>query len=65
MSTVVPNWHKSSYSSGNPDNCVEVADNDPAAVLVRDTKQAGRGPVLTVSPTAWSAFADFAKSSAV
>ncbi|WP_432001253.1 DUF397 domain-containing protein [Streptomyces sioyaensis] len=60
-----PNWHKSSYSSANPDNCIEVADNNPATVLVRDTKQNGRGPVLAVSPAAWSAFTGFAKESAV
>lgn len=60
-----PNWHKSSYSSGNADNCIEVADNDPAAVRVRDTKQDSRGPVLAVTPAAWSVFTDFAKETAV
>ncbi|MGA5563970.1 DUF397 domain-containing protein [Streptomyces platensis] len=59
-----PNWHKSSYSSANPDNCIEIADNQPR-ILIRDTKHEGRGPVLTATPAAWSAFTAFAKESAV
>lgn len=65
MNSHEPNWHKSSYSSGNADNCIEVADNGPVAVLVRDTKQNGRGAVLAVGPSTWSAFVNFAKESAV
>ncbi|MFF1776967.1 DUF397 domain-containing protein [Streptomyces virginiae] len=49
-----PNWHKSTFSGQN-DNCVEVADNAPGAVRVRDTKDHGKGEV-TASPAAWSAF---------
>ncbi|MFI1434371.1 DUF397 domain-containing protein [Streptomyces lydicus] len=60
----VPNWHKSSYSGDNDANCVEVADNDVSAVLVRDTKDHGKG-VLAVTPAGWSAFVDFAKQTAV
>ena len=48
------NWHKSSYS-GNGEACVEVATTADA-VLIRDTKNRERGPVLRVSPEAWSAF---------
>lgn len=55
-----PNWHKSSYSSGSSDNCVEVADNDPAAVLVRDTKDRAGGTVRA-SRGAWGSFAEFVK----
>jgi hypothetical protein len=47
-------WRKSSHSSGNGDNCVEVAT--VSAVLVRDTAQAGEGPVLSVSGAAWTRF---------
>ncbi|NJQ06153.1 DUF397 domain-containing protein [Streptomyces lonarensis] len=50
-----PNWRTSSYSGHGDNNCVEVADNQPA-VLVRDTKQAGAGPVIAFSPEAWSRF---------
>jgi len=48
-------WRKSSYSSGNGGNCVEVAGNLPDAVAVRDSKDPD-GPKLTFSPAAWSAF---------
>lgn len=54
--SVVPEsaWFKSSHSSGGGGECVEVAV--VGHVHVRDSKNAG-GPVLTVSPEAWSAFA--------
>ncbi|MFJ9620313.1 DUF397 domain-containing protein [Streptomyces sp. NPDC101181] len=47
-------WFKSSYSSDQGGDCVEIAAH-PAAVHVRDSKVTD-GPVLTVGPTAWSAF---------
>ncbi|ASW53184.1 DUF397 domain-containing protein [Plantactinospora sp. KBS50] len=39
----------------NQGNCVEVADNLPGRVLVRDSKDRS-GPVLTFAPAVWSAF---------
>jgi hypothetical protein len=48
-------WIKSTYSSTG--NCVEVG-NAAGRVLVRDTKQAAAGPVLTFGAGAWSRFAD-------
>ncbi|MFY1669067.1 DUF397 domain-containing protein [Plantactinospora sp. WMMB334] len=56
-----PSWRKSSRSSTNQGNCVEVADNLPGRVLVRDTKNRDGG-TLTFDPTAWRAFVDLAKS---
>jgi len=50
-----PKWRKSSRSSGNQGNCVEVADNLPGRVLVRDSKDP-HGPILTFSPKAWATF---------
>ncbi|WP_326554880.1 DUF397 domain-containing protein [Micromonospora sp. NBC_01813] len=50
-----PQWRKSSLSSSNGGNCVEVADNLPARVLVRDSKDTS-GPTLTFSPAAWHSF---------
>lgn len=47
-------WHKSTYSSGDGGNCVEVAA-EPAAVLVRDTKDHEQG-IVSVHPQAWAAF---------
>jgi hypothetical protein len=52
---VNPNWRKSSYSNGNGGACLE-AGHVPGAVLVRDTTQHGRGPVLHVSAETWRRF---------
>lgn len=52
-------WRKSSYSSGNGGQCVEVGDGN-GVVLVRDTKQAhmsdGDRSVVRFSRSAWKAF---------
>lgn len=48
-------WRKSSYSNANGGSCVEVADDYPGAVPVRDSKDP-QGPTLTFTPTAWTAF---------
>ncbi|MFJ4792340.1 MULTISPECIES: DUF397 domain-containing protein [Streptomycetaceae] len=53
-------WFKSSYSSGEGGECVEVAEAT-SAVLVRDSKDKS-GPSLTFSPAAWEAFVEFAQS---
>jgi len=53
-------WRKSSYSGGNGGQCVEVAAS--GRVLVRDTRQDGRGPVLAFGPDAWRAFAAMVKT---
>jgi hypothetical protein len=49
------NWRKSTYSSGNGGECVEIADH-ANRVLVRDTKDRS-GPVLRFTP--WRRFADW------
>jgi hypothetical protein len=48
-------WRKSSYSSSNGGNCVEVARNLPGIVAVRDSKDPD-GPALGFAPEAWQAF---------
>ncbi|WP_433648645.1 DUF397 domain-containing protein [Micromonospora zamorensis] len=48
-------WRKSSRSSGNGGNCVEVADNLPGVVGVRDSKDP-TGPALTFAPATWRGF---------
>lgn len=53
-------WRKSTHSSGNGGDCVEVADNLPGVVGVRDSKDR-QGPVLTFTPEAWRAFIAYAK----
>ncbi len=54
-------WIKSSYSGAQGGNCIEVAND--SAVLVRDTKQNGNGPMLRFTPDAWRRFADRVKGS--
>ncbi|MFC6084995.1 DUF397 domain-containing protein [Sphaerisporangium aureirubrum] len=51
---VIGVWRKSSYSSGNGGNCVEVAGG-ARGVAVRDTKERTRG-MLWVSPSGWRGF---------
>ncbi|MEH1016663.1 DUF397 domain-containing protein [Micromonospora sp. CPCC 206060] len=48
-------WRKSTRSGGNGGDCVEVADNLPGVVGLRDSKDPN-GPALTFDPTAWTAF---------
>lgn len=58
MQPMTPNWRTSSYTG--TENCVEVADNDPQHVMVRDTKARSRG-VLAVQRDSWTAFVGYAK----
>ncbi|GGL07346.1 DUF397 domain-containing protein [Planomonospora parontospora] len=48
-------WRKSSRSSGNGGQCVEVADNLPSVVAVRDSKDPD-GPKLLFTPAEWRTF---------
>ncbi|MER5883061.1 DUF397 domain-containing protein [Streptomyces sp. NPDC001941] len=56
----VPNWHKSSFSSGATNDCVECSTNTPA-VMVRDTKDHAMG-VIEASHSSWALFTAFAAS---
>jgi hypothetical protein len=56
--TFTPNWRTSSYTG--TENCVEVADNDPEKVMIRDTKDRNRG-VLGVKVASWAGFVNFTK----
>ncbi|MDA2809543.1 DUF397 domain-containing protein [Nocardiopsis sp. RSe5-2] len=55
-------FRKSSYSQGQSQDCVEVADA-PGASAVRDTKHRELGALIFASPE-WSAFVDAAKREA-
>ncbi|MDH6440863.1 hypothetical protein M2158_009404 [Streptomyces sp. SAI-144] len=46
-------WFKSSYSSGEGGECLEVAVT-PHTIHLRDSKHPA--PTLQVTPSAWSAF---------
>ncbi|MFE5819862.1 DUF397 domain-containing protein [Streptomyces sp. NPDC056479] len=48
-------WRKSSYSSGTGGECVEVADNLPGIIPVRDSKTP-EGPALVFPTRAWALF---------
>jgi hypothetical protein len=48
-------WRTSSYSGGNGGACMEVAAHD-GMILVRDTKDHGRGPVSRYTPRQWRLF---------
>jgi hypothetical protein len=54
-------WRKSSYSGSNGGNCIEVADNLPGIVAVRDSKDPD-GPALTLTPADWRAFVTSVRS---
>ncbi|WP_345662946.1 DUF397 domain-containing protein [Streptomyces venetus] len=48
-------WRKSSYSDGGANNCLEVADNCPGLVPVRDSKLQ-HSPVLVFRSGSWASF---------
>ncbi|WP_415949731.1 DUF397 domain-containing protein [Streptomyces sp. KLOTTS4A1] len=50
-------WRKSTYSDGEGGDCLEVADDHPGLVPVRDSKNPD-GPKLVFRAAAWSAFVD-------
>ncbi|MFJ1733932.1 DUF397 domain-containing protein [Streptomyces sp. NPDC088254] len=52
------NWIKSSYSSNDGPECVEVAFT-PSTIHIRDSKIA-TGPQLIFGPTQWAAFLTYA-----
>ncbi|MFE7661254.1 DUF397 domain-containing protein [Streptomyces celluloflavus] len=51
-------WRTSSYTKS--DNCVEVADNGPAEVKVRDSKRR-QGGELAFPSLSWTEFLEFVK----
>lgn len=52
---IQPRWRKASRSNSSGGDCVEVADNVPGRVLVRDSKDQA-GPRLVFVPAAWRSF---------
>ncbi|GAB7034001.1 DUF397 domain-containing protein [Streptomyces sp. NPDC021749] len=53
-------WRKSSYSNTNGGSCVEIADNIPGIIPVRDSKNPG-GPAICVGEAAWAVFVGMVK----
>lgn len=60
--TQKPNWRTSSYTQ--TDTCVEVADDDPVEVYVRDSKNRS-GAMLVFPRESWAEFIEFSKTSPV
>lgn len=56
-------WRKSSYSSDQGGNCVEVAETPTATVAVRDSKTPA-GPILTIDPAAFTTFLSWTSTAA-
>jgi hypothetical protein len=54
-------WYKSSYSNHNNGNCVEMAALPTGEIAIRDSKDKP-GPALRVTPAAWTAFLDLART---
>ncbi|MFI5526349.1 DUF397 domain-containing protein [Streptomyces platensis] len=54
-------WRKSSHSNPNGGSCVEVADDFPGLVPIRDSKNP-HGPALLIPAEAWAAFVTSLKS---
>ncbi|WP_217168761.1 DUF397 domain-containing protein [Streptomyces sp. AC512_CC834] len=50
-------WRRSTYSSGTGGECVEVTDDLPGLVPVRDSKRA-EGPALVFPTRAWAPFVE-------
>ncbi|GCB49168.1 DUF397 domain-containing protein [Streptomyces sp. NL15-2K] len=55
-------WRKSSHSDDNAGSCLEVLDNHPSGIPVRDSK-VPHGPALVFPAAGWSAFVSAVKES--
>ncbi|MFF8912034.1 DUF397 domain-containing protein [Streptomyces sp. NPDC015032] len=53
--SVLAGWRKSSYSGPESGSCVEVLDNYPSGIPVRDSKNP-HGPAAVFSAACWSSF---------
>jgi hypothetical protein len=53
--SVLHGWRKSTYSGNEGGSCIEVLDNHPAGVPVRDSKTPN-GPALLFTSANWLSF---------
>ncbi|MFH9583597.1 DUF397 domain-containing protein [Streptomyces luteogriseus] len=56
-------WRKSSYSSDQGGQCLEVAETPDATVAIRDSKHPA-GPILTLDPAAFTSFVNWTSTTA-
>ncbi|MFF3819829.1 DUF397 domain-containing protein [Streptomyces bluensis] len=54
-SAALNGWRKSSHSNDEAGSCLEVLDNHPSGIPVRDSKNP-HGPALLFSAPGWSSF---------
>ncbi|MFE2865692.1 DUF397 domain-containing protein [Embleya sp. NPDC059259] len=53
----ITTWRKSTHSNGDGGNCVEVRDDLPGIVPIRDSKDPSIGH-LTIGAASWTALTD-------
>ncbi|CAM5595136.1 DUF397 domain-containing protein [Streptomyces purpurascens] len=56
-------WHKSSYSSDQGGQCLEVAETPHTTIAIRDSKNPA-GPILSLDPAAFATFVNWASTTA-
>ncbi|MET8802472.1 DUF397 domain-containing protein [Streptomyces sp. NPDC004546] len=56
-------WRKSSYSSDQGGQCLEIAELPNEAVAIRDSKTPA-GPILTLDPATFTTFVNWASATA-
>jgi hypothetical protein len=56
-------WRKSSYSSDQGGQCLEVAETPRATVAIRDSKTPA-GPILTLDPATFTTFVNWTSTTA-
>jgi hypothetical protein len=56
-------WRKSSYSSDQGGQCLEVAETPHTTVAIRDSKTPA-GPILTLDPATFTTFVNWTSTTA-
>jgi hypothetical protein len=56
-------WRKSSYSSDQGGQCLEVAETPHTTVAIRDSKTPA-GPILTLDPATFTIFVNWTSTTA-
>ncbi|WP_033306079.1 DUF397 domain-containing protein [Streptomyces iakyrus] len=56
-------WRKSSYSSDQGGQCLEVAETPEATIAIRDSKNPA-GPILTLDPATFTTFVNWTSTTA-
>jgi hypothetical protein len=57
-------WRKSSHSDDNAGSCLEVLDDHPSGIPVRDSKNP-HGPALVFTTPGWASFVSAVKGGSV